>query len=73
MSVPGLPRSVAVETIIYPENDGKPRAAPDVMVIFDRPKGDREAYLQWREGGIAPQVVFEVLSPGNTRREMEQM
>ena len=21
--------------------------------------------MQWREGGIAPQVVFEVLSPGN--------
>jgi hypothetical protein len=26
--------------------------------------------MQWREGGVAPQVVFEVLSPGNTASEM---
>jgi hypothetical protein len=26
--------------------------------------------LQWEEGGQAPQVVFEVLSPGNTLSEM---
>jgi hypothetical protein len=25
-------------------------------------------YLQWQEGGIAPQVVIEVHSPGNTRK-----
>jgi Uma2 family endonuclease len=40
--------------------------APDVMVAFGRPKGDRGSYLQWEEDGIAPQVVFEILSPGNT-------
>jgi hypothetical protein len=26
--------------------------------------------LQWEEAGIAPQVVFEVLSPANSRMEM---
>ena len=26
--------------------------------------------MQWREEGLAPQVAFEVLSPGNTRTEM---
>jgi Uma2 family endonuclease len=41
------------------------RTAPDAMVAFGRPKGDRGSYMQWREGGIAPQIVFEVLSPGN--------
>jgi Uma2 family endonuclease len=40
--------------------------APDVMVAFGRPKGDRGSYLQWEEGGIAPQVVFEICSPANT-------
>ncbi len=40
------------------------------MVVFGRPPGDRGSYLQWREDGLAPQVVFEVLSPGNTVAEM---
>jgi Uma2 family endonuclease len=40
--------------------------APDVMVVFGPSKGDRGSYLQWEEGGIAPQVVFEIRSPGNT-------
>jgi Uma2 family endonuclease len=44
--------------------------APDVMVVFGRRKGDRGSYRQWEEGGLAPQVVFEVLSPGNTANEM---
>lgn len=40
------------------------------MVVFGWPKGHRRSYLQWLEGGIAPQVVFEVLSPGNRFGEM---
>ena len=28
--------------------------------------------MQWREGGLPPQVVFEVLSPGNTATEMAE-
>src|SRR5437870_2372149 len=40
-------------------------AAPDVFVAFGRPKGERRSYKQWEEGDVAPQVVFEVLSPGN--------
>jgi flagellar biosynthesis GTPase FlhF len=35
-----------------------------------RPKGDRGSYRQWEEGNIVPQVVIEILSPGNTKREM---
>jgi hypothetical protein len=45
-------------------------AAPDAMVVFGRPKGHRRSYKQWEEGGIAPQVVFEILSPSNTPAEM---
>ncbi len=48
------------------------RCAPDVMVAFGRPKGHRGSYKQWGEGGVAPQVVFEILSPGNTLNEMRQ-
>jgi Uma2 family endonuclease len=44
--------------------------APDVMVAFGRAKGDRGSYQQWRENNIAPQVVFEILSPGNRLKEM---
>jgi Uma2 family endonuclease len=42
------------------------------MVVFGRPKGDRGSYKQWEEANIAPQVVFEILSPGNTEGEMER-
>jgi Uma2 family endonuclease len=44
--------------------------APDVLVAFGRPKGPRGCYKQWEEGGIAPQVVFEVLSPSNSAKEL---
>ncbi len=62
---------VAGDLFWYPV-EGRPdiRVAPDVLVVFGRPKGDRGSYLQWREENIAPQVVFEILSPGNTVFEM---
>ncbi|MDF2387787.1 Uma2 family endonuclease [Nostoc ellipsosporum NOK] len=52
------------------EGDNLTRKAPDVMVVFGRPKGDRGSYLQWQEDNIPPQVVFEILSPSNTAKEM---
>ncbi len=62
---------VAGDLLWYPV-EGKPRIrrAPDAMVVFGRPKGYRGSYKQWEENGIAPQVVFEVLSPSNTAAEM---
>ncbi|KPA09695.1 protein containing DUF820, partial [Candidatus Magnetomorum sp. HK-1] len=47
------------------------KLAPDVMVAFGRPKGDRRSYLQWNEENIPPQVVFEILSQNNTTHEMD--
>jgi Uma2 family endonuclease len=44
--------------------------APDAYVVFKRPKGHRGSYKQWEEGGVPMTVVFEVLSPKNTRPEM---
>ncbi|UFP92650.1 Uma2 family endonuclease [Gloeobacter morelensis] len=62
---------VAGDLLWYPvEGDNKTRQAPDAMVAFGRPKGRRGSYRQWEEGNVAPQVVFEVLSPGNTLTEM---
>jgi Uma2 family endonuclease len=64
---------IAGDLLWYPtEGNNKRRQAPDVMVIFGRPKGDRGSYKQWQEGNIAPQVVFEILSPGNTNAEMNK-
>ncbi len=62
---------VAGDLLWYPvEGNNKIRAAPDAMVVFGRPPNDRGSYQQWQENGVAPQVVFEVLSPGNTVAEM---
>ncbi|MFG6105121.1 Uma2 family endonuclease [Leptothoe sp. EHU-05/26/07-4] len=54
------------------EGDNKKRVAPDVMVVFGRPKGDRGSYKQWEEDNVPPHVVFEILSPGNTTAEMNR-
>ena len=62
---------VAGDLLWYPvEGQPKVRVAPDAMVAFGRPKGYRGSYKQWVEGGVAPQVVFEVLSPSNHAPEM---
>jgi Uma2 family endonuclease len=62
---------IAADILWYPvEGEPKVRIAPDVLAAFGRPKGDRGSYKQWEEGGISPQVVFEVLSPGNDYDEM---
>jgi Uma2 family endonuclease len=62
---------VAGDLLWYPvEGNNKIRRAPDAMVAFGRPKGYRGSYKQWVEDNIAPQVVFEILSPGNRMAEM---
>lgn len=62
---------VAGDNLIYPV-EGRPDIckAPDVYVAFGRPRGHRGSYKVWEEDGVFPQVIFEVLSPGNTEREM---
>jgi Uma2 family endonuclease len=64
---------VAGDLLWYPvEGDNKIRQAPDILVAFGRTKGDRGSYQQWKEENIAPQVVFEILSPSNTQTEMNR-
>jgi Uma2 family endonuclease len=45
-------------------------AAPDVYVVFGRPKGHRPSYKQWEEDNVPMTVTFEILSPRNTQQEM---
>ena len=70
---------IAADLLWYPIQVSQPPApsqAPDIMVIFGRPKGERRSYRQWQEANIAPQVVFEILSESNRtaigKREMER-
>jgi Uma2 family endonuclease len=59
---------IAGDLLWYPVEVAVPPApaiAPDVMVVFGRPKGTRKSYQQFREENIPPQVVFEVLSDSN--------
>src|SRR3954453_11338217 len=54
---------VAGDLLWYPV-EGCPEIsiAPDVLVVFGRPKGDRGSYQQWEEGGVPLTVVFEIVS-----------
>jgi Uma2 family endonuclease len=62
---------VAGDLLWYPvEGNNQIRRAPDAMVVFGAAKGERGSYKQWVENNIAPQVVFEILSPGNRLAEM---
>lgn len=62
---------IAGDLLWYPvEGDNKTRYAPDVLIAFGRPPGDRGSYMRWRENGQPPNVVFEVLSPNNRPKEM---
>jgi len=62
---------VGGDLLWYPvEGHPEIRVAPDVMVALGRVKGKRGSYRQWQENNQPPQVVFEILSPGNTMKEM---
>ncbi|MCX7993721.1 MAG: Uma2 family endonuclease [Fimbriimonadales bacterium] len=63
---------VAIDLFWYPvKGRNDIRHAPDVMVVFGRPNVHRRSYKQWEEEGVAPQVVFEVVSDSNTKQELE--
>ncbi len=64
---------IAGDLFWYPiQGNNKIKYAPDVMVALGRPKGRRSSYKQWEEGNQPPHVVFEILSPVNTRAEMDR-
>jgi Uma2 family endonuclease len=71
----------AVDNFWYPVK-GFPEiaVAPDVYVVFGRPKRIlvdgllvlRGSYQQWLEDDIPPQVVFEIRSPSNSDPKLEK-
>jgi Uma2 family endonuclease len=64
---------VAGDHLIYVDRtDATACQAPDVYVAFGRPRGHRPCYKVWEEGGVFPQVVFEVLAPSNDGNEMSR-
>lgn len=62
---------VGADNLVYPV-EGHPEicTAPDVYVAFGVPKEDRGSFNVFEEGGVFPQVVFEVRSPSNTAADM---
>ena len=63
---------VATDLLWYPERGRNDiTVAPDVMVVFGRPKWERRSWLQWNENGVPAQVVFEIMSDTNTVVEMQ--
>jgi Uma2 family endonuclease len=63
---------IAGDLFWYPiAGDTDTKYAPDAMVVFGRPKGHRRSYVQAHEANIAPQVVFEILSPSNNKKEID--
>ena len=64
---------LASDLLWYPvEGNNKLSQAPDIMAVFGIPKGYRGSYQQWNEDNIAPQVAFEIWSPGNRLTPMMQ-
>jgi Uma2 family endonuclease len=64
---------VAGDLLWMPDKEARDiKLIPDTMVVFGRSPHDRSSYRQWEEEDIAPQVVFEVLSPSNKPDEMKR-
>ena len=64
---------VAGDLLWYPvEGKSNLCQAPNVMVVFGRPKNERKSYRQWLEDNIAPQVVFEVRSESDSQTKMDK-
>ncbi|MBC8112609.1 MAG: Uma2 family endonuclease [Verrucomicrobia bacterium] len=65
---------VAGDLLWYPvEGNTKICRAPDVMIAFGSKKRDRKSYIQHQENGIAPQVVFEIISDSNRQHPIEML
>ena len=51
--------------VYYRMNDAAARLAPDIMVVFGAAESPpRPSWRVWREGGLTPDFVLEIASPG---------
>ena len=64
---------VAGDLFWYPV-EGHPEivVAPDTLVVFGRPKGDRRSYLQWKEGNTPHRWFSRSCRPAIARRRWMQ-
>lgn len=53
----------------YVEGDATQVVAPDVMVCFGIPKGERTSYKTWEENDVVPSVVIEISSRGTWTKD----
>jgi Uma2 family endonuclease len=53
----------------YVEGEPEESVAPDVMVFFGVPKGERTSYKTWEENEVMPSVVIEIASRGTWRKD----
>jgi Uma2 family endonuclease len=61
------------DNLIYPvQFEPGVRQGPDVYVALGRAESDRRTYRVWQEDGLFPQIIFEIMSPGNRPGKMKR-
>ena len=53
----------------YVEGEPEESVAPDVMICFGVPKGNRTIYKTWEENDVVPAIVIEIASRGTWRKD----
>jgi Uma2 family endonuclease len=57
--------------VFWEEGKPKSRVSPDTYVVFGAEMRLRDSYMAWKEGGLLPDVVFEVTSRATQREDVE--
>lgn len=57
--------------VFWEEGQSKSRVSPDTYVVFGAEMRLRDSYFAWQEGGLLPDVVFEVTSRATQREDLE--
>ena len=57
--------------VFWEEGQSKSRVSPDTYVVFGAEMRLRDSYFAWQEGGLLPDVVFEVTSRATQREDVE--
>jgi Uma2 family endonuclease len=58
------------QMMYYDITDRRRHVSPDVYAALDIEPGIREKWQTWREGGLFPQVVFEITSKSTAKEDL---